>query len=68
MLLLLIYSLLPKCGASLIEYIWKTPKSTKPFYYNYVAYTEEHFKENNLLIIYQLNVFNNLPFLHRVKN
>ena len=32
------------------------------------AHTREHFKENNILNIYQLNIFNNLLFLHRVKN
>ena len=29
---------------------------------------KEHFKENNILNIYQLNIFYNLLFLHRVKN
>ena len=32
------------------------------------AHTQEHFKENNVLNIYQLNIFSNLPFLHQVKN
>ena len=32
------------------------------------AHAREHFKENNILNIYQLNIFNKLLFLHRVKN
>ena len=38
------------------------------FHENKFAHTREHFKENNILIIYQFNIFNNLLFLHRVKN
>ena len=38
------------------------------FHENKFAHTREHFKENNILNIYQLNIFNNLLFLHRVKN
>ena len=38
------------------------------FHENKFAHTSEHFKENNILNIYQLNIFNNLLFLHRVKN
>ena len=37
------------------------------FHENKFAHTREHFKENNIFNIYQLNIFNNL-FLHRVKN
>ena len=32
------------------------------------AHTREYFKENNILNIYQLNIFDNLLFLHRIKN
>ena len=38
------------------------------FHKNKFVHTREHFKENNILNIYQLNIFNNLLFLHRVKN
>ena len=38
------------------------------FYENKFERTREHFKENNILNICQLNIFNNLLFLHRVKN
>ena len=38
------------------------------FQENKFAHIREHFKENNVLNIYQLNIFNNLFFLHRVKN
>ena len=38
------------------------------FHENKFAHSREHFKENNILNIYQLNIFNNLIFLHRVKN
>ena len=38
------------------------------FYESKFAHTQEYFKENNVLNIYQLNIFNNLLFLHRVKN
>ena len=38
------------------------------FHENKFAHTREHFKENNILNIYQLNIFNELLFLHRVKN
>ena len=38
------------------------------FHENKFAHTREHFKENNILNIYQFNIFNNLLFLHRVKN
>ena len=38
------------------------------FHENKFAHTREHFKENNILNIYQLNIFNNLLFLYRVKN
>ena len=38
------------------------------FHKNKFAHTREHFKENNILNIYQLNILNNLLFLHRVKN
>ena len=37
------------------------------FYENKFEHTQEHFKENNILNAYQLNIFNNLLFLHRVK-
>ena len=33
------------------------------FHGNIFAHTREHFKENNILNIYQLNIFNNLLFL-----
>ena len=38
------------------------------FHKSKFAHTREYFKENNILNIYQLNIFNNLLFLHRVKN
>ena len=38
------------------------------FHENKFAHTQEHFKENNVLNIYQLNIFNNLFVLHWVKN
>ena len=38
------------------------------FHENKLAHTREHFKENNILNIYQLNIFHNLLFLYRVKN
>ena len=38
------------------------------FHENKFEHTREHFKENNIWNIYQLNIFNNLLFLHRVKN
>ena len=38
------------------------------FYENKFTHTREHFKENNILNMYQLNIFNKLLFLHRVKN
>ena len=38
------------------------------FHENKFAHTRELFKENNILNIYQLNIFNKLLFLHRVKN
>ena len=38
------------------------------FHENKFAHTQEHFKENNILNIYQSNIFNNLLFLHRIKN
>ena len=38
------------------------------FHQNKFAHTREHFKKNNILNIYQLNIFNNLLFLHRVNN
>ena len=37
------------------------------FHKNKFAHTPEDFKENNVLNFYQLNTFNNLLFLHRVK-
>ena len=37
------------------------------FHKNKFEHTREHFKENNILNIYQLNIFNNL-FLNRVKS
>ena len=37
------------------------------FYKNKVAHTREPFKENNILNIYQLNIFSNFLFLLRVK-
>ena len=37
------------------------------FYESKFAHTREHFKENNILNIYQLNILNNYFFLHRVK-
>ena len=33
-------------------------------YHNKFAHTQKHFKENNILNIYQLNILNNLLFLH----
>ena len=38
------------------------------FHENIFAHTRKLFKENNILNIYQLNIFNNLLFLRRVKN
>ena len=38
------------------------------FYENKFAHTWEHFKGNNILNIYQLNILSNLLFLHQVKN
>ena len=38
------------------------------FHEDKFAHTREHFKENNILHIYQLTIFNNLLFLHRVKS
>ena len=38
------------------------------FHESKFAHTREHLKENNILNIYRLNIFNNLPFLHSVKN
>ena len=38
------------------------------FHKNKFAHTREHFKENNILNIFQLNIFSNLLFLHRVKS
>ena len=75
--LLLIYSLLPKlykysaCSTSR-TYLKKLQSQQKHairifLYENKFAHTEERFKENNVLNIYQLNIFNNL-FLCRVKN
>ena len=59
-------------GAALIEHIWKNLKVIKStlleLFLTKFAHTGEHFKENNILNIYQLNIFNNLLFLHRVKN
>ena len=34
------------------------------FHESKFAHTREHFKKNNILNIYQLNIFNNLLFLH----
>ena len=38
------------------------------FRQNRFVHTRKHFKENNILNIFQLNIFNNLLFLYRVKN
>ena len=38
------------------------------FHESKLAHTREHLKENNILNIYRLNIFTNLPFLHSVKN
>ena len=38
------------------------------FHKNKFAHTREYVKENNMLNIYQFHIFNNLLFLHRVKN
>ena len=38
------------------------------FHENKFSHTREHFRENNLLNVYELNIFNNFFFLHRVKN
>ena len=38
------------------------------FHENKLAHSREHSKENNILHIYQLNIFNNLLFRHQVKN
>ena len=79
--LLLIHSLrLKLCkyivhDAALIEHIWKNFKVSKQkhaitiiFHENKFAETRERFKEYNILNIYQLNIFDNLFFLHCVKN
>ena len=60
-------------GAALIEHTWKDLSQQKHsiriiFHENKFAHTREHFKENNILNIYQLNTFNNRLFPHRVKN
>ena len=62
-------------GAALIEqtYLKKVQSQQKHvvriiFHGNKFTHTREHFKENNILNIYQLNIFNSLLFLHRVKN
>ena len=70
--LLLIYSLLPRiewCSTNRI-YLKKLQSQQKHEIFHEIkfAHTWEHFKENNTLDIYQLNIFNNLLFLHRVKN
>ena len=38
------------------------------FQENKFAHIREHFKEHNILNIYQLNIFNNFLFVLRVKN
>ena len=38
------------------------------FHENKFSHMREHFKENNIWNIYQLIIFNNLLFLHQVKN
>ena len=74
--LLLLYSLLPKLSKTTWctnrRYLKKLQSKQKHnikiiFYENKLAYTLEHFKENNILNIYQLNILNDLPFLHRVE-
>ena len=55
-------------GAALIGHIWKNFKVNKSvvlelsFTKKKISHTGEHFKENNILNIYQLNIFNNLFF------
>ena len=76
--LLLIYSLLPKlCRSSVVQHKDNiSKKSSKPtkvpnriiFHEIEFAHTWEHFKENNILNIYQSNIFNNFLFLYWVKN
>ena len=60
-------------GTPLIEHIWKTSKSTNHviriiFPEKRFAHTREHFKESNILNIYQLNIISDLLFLHRVED
>ena len=76
--LLLIHSLLPKlCRSSVVQHKDNiSKKSSKPtkvpnriiFHEIEFAHTWEHFKENNILNIYQSNIFNNFLFLYWVKN
>ena len=74
--LLLLYSLVPKyantawCSTNR-TYLRNFQSQQKHairiiFHENKFARTREHFKENNMLNIFQLNIFNNLLFLHRV--
>ena len=58
--------------AALLEHLKKLKSRQKYairiiFPENKFAHAREHFKENNILNIYQLNILNNL-FLLRVKN
>ena len=61
-------------GAVLIEHFRKNFKVNKRkdtitiiFHENKFAHAQEHFKANNILNIYQLNISNNLFLLSRVK-
>ena len=80
MSLLFIYSLLPKlwkysvwCSTNR-TYLKKIQSQQRcailelSFTKKKISHTGEHLKENNILNIYQLNIFNNLFLLHRVKN
>ena len=60
-------------GTPLIEHIRKTSKSANHviriiFPEKRFADTREHFKESNILNIYQLNIVSDLLFLHRVED
>ena len=62
-----------ECGTALIEHVWKTFKVNKSTllelsFTKTNDITREHFKENDIWIIYQLNAFNSLLFLYRIKN
>ena len=76
MSVLLIYSLLPNANTPWCStnrtYLKKLQSHQKHairiiFNENKFAHTRGHFKENNILNIYQLNILKKLLFLHRVK-